>query len=198
MNSYFDVDRWRRRLQVDPNEAMHQFWRTFYLPLVRYARNQLKTSTCRHCDEEDIAIISISAFYQAASQNRYPDIEDEVAVWKLLLTIVARNARRAIQHERMQKRGGGRVRRESDLTTAEQATDGSLDLAVETSHILETLQVDERIDSLDQMRDDRLREIVIRKLQGYTHEEIGAALGCTARTVSRRLNRVRSAWTYPH
>jgi DNA-directed RNA polymerase specialized sigma24 family protein len=40
-----------------------------------------------------------------------------------------------------------------------------------------------------------LRAIALRKLEGYTTEEIAAQLGCARCTIERRLQLIRLKWT---
>jgi DNA-directed RNA polymerase specialized sigma24 family protein len=47
---------------------------------------------------------------------------------------------------------------------------------------------------LNQLSDEDLRTIALRKLEGFTNDEIAAQLGCTVRTVGRRLSLIRSLW----
>ena len=42
------------------------------------------------------------------------------------------------------------------------------------------------------LEDESLRKVARDKLEGYTNDEIGARLGCTTRSVERKLNRIRS------
>ena len=46
----------------------------------------------------------------------------------------------------------------------------------------------ERLDSPE------LRRVALRKMEGYSNEEIAAQLGCGLRTVERRLQLIRSSW----
>jgi DNA-directed RNA polymerase specialized sigma24 family protein len=42
--------------------------------------------------------------------------------------------------------------------------------------------------------DEKAREIARLKLDGYGNDEIAERLGCTSRTVTRRLALIRSIW----
>ena len=46
----------------------------------------------------------------------------------------------------------------------------------------------ERLDSAE------LRDVALRKVEGYSNEEIADQLGCGLRTVERRLRLIRSIW----
>jgi DNA-directed RNA polymerase specialized sigma24 family protein len=47
---------------------------------------------------------------------------------------------------------------------------------------------------LDGLEDDGLRQVAIRRMEGYTCDEIAAELGCARRTVARRLDLIRKTW----
>lgn len=44
------------------------------------------------------------------------------------------------------------------------------------------------------LEDERLERIALYKMEGYTNDEISANLGCTTRTVERKLERIRKVW----
>ena len=47
---------------------------------------------------------------------------------------------------------------------------------------------------LDRLSDTLLRAIALWKIEGFTTEEIAAKLGCTSRTVERKLQLIRRLW----
>ena len=48
---------------------------------------------------------------------------------------------------------------------------------------------------LDGLRDETLRRVALLKMEGYTNEEVADRLGCGLRTVVRKLELIRKAWT---
>ena len=46
------------------------------------------------------------------------------------------------------------------------------------------------------LRDDQLRTIAVRRIQGYTLDEIASQLDISSRTVIRKLNLVRIRWQH--
>jgi DNA-directed RNA polymerase specialized sigma24 family protein len=48
---------------------------------------------------------------------------------------------------------------------------------------------------LGRLGSEELRAIALRKLEGYTTEEIAEQLDCARRTVERRLRLIRLQWT---
>jgi DNA-directed RNA polymerase specialized sigma24 family protein len=47
---------------------------------------------------------------------------------------------------------------------------------------------------LTQLSDDGLRTIALRKMEGYTNEEVAAEMSCSVPTVERRLRLIRREW----
>ncbi len=47
---------------------------------------------------------------------------------------------------------------------------------------------------LDLLKDDTLRVIALRKLEGYTNKEIADGLPCAPRTIERKLQLIRGKW----
>ena len=49
---------------------------------------------------------------------------------------------------------------------------------------------------LDLLDDPELRQIALWKVEGYTNEEIADRLDCVARTVERKVSRIRLLWKH--
>jgi DNA-directed RNA polymerase specialized sigma24 family protein len=47
---------------------------------------------------------------------------------------------------------------------------------------------------LDRLSDTILRAIALWKIEGFTTEEIASKLGCTTRTIERKLQLIRRLW----
>lgn len=47
---------------------------------------------------------------------------------------------------------------------------------------------------LDGLGDETLRTVALRKMEGYSNDEIAAQLECAPRTVTRKLRRIRVLW----
>jgi DNA-directed RNA polymerase specialized sigma24 family protein len=61
------------------------------------------------------------------------------------------------------------------------------ELAAAVAETIETL--------LGQLEDDQLRAVATGKMEGYTNEELAVKLGCSTRTIERKLDRVRAQWS---
>jgi DNA-directed RNA polymerase specialized sigma24 family protein len=101
-----------------------------------------------------------------------------------------------VRHEVRQKRGGGRVRSEADIFSAGQEQSFRLDELIGDAPTPEflTSMNEEQHRLLSLLRNDQLRRVAVMKIQGYTHEEIAAALGISRRSVIRKVNLIRERW----
>ena len=51
---------------------------------------------------------------------------------------------------------------------------------------------------LEMLNDETLQTVALRRLEGYTSEEIASELGCAARTVANKLKIIRLKWEHAH
>lgn len=189
-----EITLWLQRIEEQPDEAMQKIWHGYYDKLVHYARKKLGGLPRRAVDEEDVAIAALNSFFQAAKKQRFPDLKDRDDLWKILLTVTARKAGREIRSHLAEKRGGGAVRGESVFVNASGVQVGGIQIAAEPSEAFGDIFADELLERLSDLDDAKLRDIAIRKLEGYTNAEIASELDCAERTVERKLGRIRAVW----
>ena len=117
--------------------------------------------------------------------NRFPDLTDRDSLWPLLVTITAR---KAISEQRRQLAGRRTRNLECSLNDLRDfiGIEPSPDFAVEVADELERL--------VKSLGDASLRQIVEKKIAGFTNDEIAEELGCSVRTVIRKLVRIRREW----
>jgi len=189
---------WFGPLKEGDSDAAEQLWRRYIAALVQTARVKLRATPRTAADEEDVALSAFDSFCRGVKLGRYPQLADRDDLWRLLVTITARKAADQVQCEHRQKRGGGRVRVASDLAGGDwDERGGGLDLIAgpEPTPEFAALVAEELRCRLDSLGDETLRCIALRKMEGDTDEEIAARLGCTRRTVVRKLVVIRQAWT---
>jgi DNA-directed RNA polymerase specialized sigma24 family protein len=188
---------WFGPLQGGDPDAAQQLWARYIEALVRLARAKLRATPRTAADEEDVALSAFDSFCRGMKLGRYPQLEDRDNLWRLLVTITARKAADLVQWEHRQKRGAGRVRVASDVGRGDQDMQGDvLDRIAgpEPTPEFAALVAEELRRRLDGLGDEMLRQVAQLKLEGWTDEEIAAQLGCTRRTVVRKLVVIRQAW----
>ena len=189
------VNYWLQQLEAGDPAAARPLWERYFAQLVRLARDRLRGAPRRAADEEDVALSAFDSFCRGVAQGRFPRLNDRDNLWKLLMTLTARKAIDLVQHERRQKRGGGRVGGEEELPTSPDGERG-LEQVVgpEPTPDFAVLVAEECGRLLDRLGDDGLRELALWKMEGYTNAEIAARLGCAEVTVERRLRLIRKSW----
>ena len=172
--------------------AAQLIWERYFPQLVRLAHKQLADLSCHLADEEDIALSALDRFCRAAQQNRYPDLADRHGLWRLLLQITARRVQDQARYEGRQRRGAGRVYTETDCTDGGPDLDEVADDAPTPEFAALMAEQCRRL--LTRLEDPQLQSLAIAKMDGSANEEIAAQMGCSVRTIERRLKLIRDIW----
>jgi RNA polymerase sigma factor (sigma-70 family) len=191
------VIRWMEQVQAGDEEAAEQIWNDYYRRLMGLARLKLGGSPRRVGDEDDVVVNALDSFFRAARDDRFDRLQDRSDLWRVLAMLVARKAARQIEYQMRQKRGGGQVRGESVFIAADDSSPAGLEnMAGEENmagdYIVEMQESLEQL--LDLLPDDEYRAVANMRMEGHSNEEIAEKLGCTERTVERRLQRIREIW----
>ena len=186
------VTHWIHEIK-DGNQAMAQaLWERYFTQLVRVARTRLDGDARRSRDEEDIALSVFDSFCRAAADGRFPNLADRDSLWRLLVRMAARKVIDQRRHEHRQRRGGGNVIGEDALVAAGYEENALAQVIGNAPTPEFAALVTERFESLlKRLKDDDLRRITMGKMEGYTNDELAEQLGCSLRTVERRLSLVR-------
>jgi len=164
------------------------------------ARQILLASRRASADHEDAVQVAFHCFFRGLAQGRFPQLRDRHNLWRLLVVLTVR---KTIDHLRREARRHPPVREamlSSALVLTEVEEESELEqlehvasqaptpaLAAELIDLFEHL--------LQRLEDPTLRQIALWRLEGYTNGEIADKLGCTRRTVIRKLDHVRQMWS---
>jgi DNA-directed RNA polymerase specialized sigma24 family protein len=184
------------KLKGGVRDAVQPLWENYCRRLVNRARQKLASLPRRAADEEDVALSAFDSFCRAAEQGRFPDMRDRDDLWQLLMIITDRKACDLANYERRERRGGGRVLDEAALGT-EGAVEGAAlaqALSQEPSPEFAAQAAEECRRLLELLGDADLQRVAVRKMEGYTVEEIASQLGRVPRTVKRWLQLIRQTW----
>jgi DNA-directed RNA polymerase specialized sigma24 family protein len=183
-------------LREGEDAAAQVIWERYYSQLVRLAHMQLGSLSRRVVDEEDIALSALDRICRALEQGRYPDLADRHGLWRLLLQITARRVADQARYERRQRRGSGRVHGETEGGDPPRLCSRSLDEAADDAPTPEfaAAMADQCRRLLARLEDPRLQALAIAKMDGSANHEIAAEMGCSVRTVERRLKLIRDIW----
>jgi DNA-directed RNA polymerase specialized sigma24 family protein len=192
------VTQWIDGLKARDPDAAQKLWERYFRRLVGLARKKLRSAPRRAADEEDVALSAFDSFCRGVEQERFPKLNDRLDLWQLLVVLTARKASDLAQYERRQKRGGGAVLDEAALpspadSSANQAALDQIEGPTPTpAFVAQVAEECRRL--LERLDSPELRDVALRKVEGYGNEEIAAQLGCGLRTVERRLCLIRSIW----
>jgi DNA-directed RNA polymerase specialized sigma24 family protein len=188
-----------QRLQEGDHEAARLLWQRYYPRMVGLARKKLKGLALRVADDEDAALSAFNSFCRGAKKGRFPDLKDRGGLWGLLVALTARKVADMLRRHLRQKRGG-QVHGDSAVQPGEDdSSPGGFDQVPGNvlTPLEEALLAEEVEILLGRLRDPVLRQVVVRKLEGYTNAEIAAQRGCSEPTVERRLAIIRRLWKGP-
>jgi DNA-directed RNA polymerase specialized sigma24 family protein len=199
MSSAGSVSHWIRLLKAGDHLAAQPLWEGYFQRLVRLARSRLQGLPRRAADEEDVALSAFESFCRGAEQGRFPQLADRDDLWQLLVVLTVRKAIDLREHEKCQKRGGGRVQDEAAFTDTQSSLTSvaGLEQIVGSEPTPEfAAQVAEECERLLALLDnDELRSLALWKMEGFTNEEIAGKLACVSRTVERKLRLIRNIWS---
>ena len=185
-------------LRAGDPAAAQLLWERYFDRLVRLARARLRATgrTWAAADEEDAVLSAFDSFCAGAVGGRFPQLTDRDDLWRLLVVITSRKVQALNRREGRKKRGGGKVRHESEIHGAGETGVGGLDHLVgdEPTPEFAAQAAEECRRLLDALEDESLRQVALARLEGYTNDEIAGRLGCARRTVARRLDLIRKTW----
>jgi DNA-directed RNA polymerase specialized sigma24 family protein len=189
------VTLWLGQLKEGDPEGAAKLWRRYFESLVKLAQKRLRGTARIVADEEDAALSAFDSFVRGAARGRYPRLDDRDDLWRLLVVITDRKALDQAQHERRRKRGGGKVRIIPQEVHGESQNGGLRDLeGAEPSPEFAALVADQCRELMARLSDDSLREVARLRMEGYSIEEVASRLGCSLRTVARKLEIIRRTW----
>lgn len=192
-----DISHWLARAREGDEEAFGRLWEHYFGHLAAVARKRLGLVALKIGDEEDVALSAFKSLYVGLGEERFPWVRNRQDLWKLLVVITKRKSLAWREHERREKRGGARLR--------DQAAAGAT-LGVLPEEVFEQLvsaeptpaflaELKENCQGLfDRLPADDYKRIALWTMEGYTQEEIADRLGCSRRTVIRKLDVIRELW----
>jgi DNA-directed RNA polymerase specialized sigma24 family protein len=184
------VTRWIAQLKDGDRAAAQPLWEAYFHRLVALARKRLRGTPRRGADEEDVALCAFDSFYRRAERGQFPKLEGRDDLWQLLFVLTVRKAVDLTRHEARQPGRGawGRSLWEQAELNLEQV------LGTEPTPAFAALVADECRRLLDRLGDETLQSVAVWKMEGETNAAIAMRLGCVAKTVERKLRRIRELW----
>ena len=186
------VTYWLSLVKVGDGDAAQALWQRYSDALIRLARSRLKNSQRAVADEEDAALSAFDSFCRGVASGRYPRLDDRHDLWRLLIVITERKAFDQAKREHRKKRGGGKI-----VALPEGSQDG-LGIAgipaLAPTPEFAAMVAEECRRLFDMLSNDSLKEIARLRMEGHTSAEVAEQLGCSLRSVTRKLELIRRAW----
>lgn len=177
------------QLLVRDESAIGELWRRYVGQMEGLARPAMKGIAPGAGDEQDVAQSAFFAFCEAAANGQAQNLESRNELWRLLATIVRHKATDRVRRELRVRRGsGGAMSPAAEIEyVADRRPDPSL--VAEMQEAMELLFAE-----LDAAGDPKLKAIAVLRLEGAATQEIADRLGCTMRTVQRKLHILERLW----
>ena len=194
MSSEDSVTQWISELRDESPEAADRIWRHFVNRLLAVARRKIPSANRVGYDEEDAAQSAFHSLCAGLMQGRFEDVLDRNSLWSLLLVITSRKIAVRRRYDSRQRRDAARSVQESVFSAggADLGLDGMPSREPSPEFAFEFAETcDELFAGLDA---DKLRQVGLLKMDGYSDSEVAEKLNCSRRTIQRRLELIRRNW----
>lgn len=179
--------------------AIAKLWDHYYPALAKLAEKRLSALGVqqRAFNGEDVAASALVSFFRAVQLNRFPALDSEVELFRLLRSMTLRKVCDRKRRSQALKAGGGKVRGESAFGSSlpSESGPGIDSMQSETPSPEWIAMMAEECDGLLAMlQDAELQTIAYLRLEGYSNLEIATKIGKSVSTVERRLSEIRACW----
>ncbi len=181
-------------------DAISALWEQWYPALTKFAEKRLAALGVRQraFNGEDVAASALLSFFRAVQRDRFPKLDSEDGMFRLLRSITLRKVIDRKRHSQTLKAGRGDVRGESAFgSNADAVTGLGIDgVQGDTASPEWIAMMEEECRGLFAMlQNEELQTIACLRLEGHTNTEIATKMGCAVATVERRLKEIRSCWS---
>lgn len=191
------ISQWIKCLKAGEADAAQKLWARYSSELVHLAHQMLGKLPRKLADEDDVVVSVFASLCRGAAAGRFERLSDRDDLWWLLIRITKQKVVDQKRHALRLQRDIRRTRSESELAiNSGFGSDFSLDHLIgdlPTPDFVAMLN-EQRRQLADCLRDDTLRLIADRRIEGCTHEEIARELGISRRSVIRKIALIQKAW----
>lgn len=167
--------------------AAEEIFRRYLNRLIALARTRMTRGVARRADPEDAVQSALRSFFVGARADKF-ELQRSGDLWRLLASITSHKVARLTSHHRAQKRS---VRRDVEFpASASVGLDEAL--ADPQPRPDEAALAAEELAELARALSPELRQVLELRLQDTSVEAIAAQLGCSTRTIRRRLDELRA------
>jgi RNA polymerase sigma factor (sigma-70 family) len=182
-------------VRASNGDDVRRLWNRYFRRLVRLARARLRQSDRRTFDEEDVTLSAIRSFCDLVGRGELSGIHSEIHLWRLISTITTRKLIGSLRRQNCQKRGGAHRIRDYASVYDPRTPHGLAQLLAREPTPQAGAELADDLDRLLAKLDDpMLKSLAVRKLEGFTTQEIADELGTSTRTIDRKLRLIRAIW----
>lgn len=163
---------WMQQLRDLDSSAAQRLWEQYAERLVAVARERFGSESEMSGESEAAALSAFESFCAGVQQDRFTRLNDRDNLWRLLVSITARKVAERQQHAQ-----------EDTPATPDDVPEPTPEFAEKVADECEAL--------IDGFEEKALQQITQLKLEGCSNEQIANQLGCTRRSVERKLIRIR-------
>ncbi len=180
--------------------AIAALWEQWYPALVKFAEKRLAALGVqqRAFNGEDVAASALVSFFRAVQRNRFPKLDSEDGLFRLLRSITFRKVIDRKRQSQTLKAGGGDVRGESAFGSNSDSVTalGIVGVQGDSPSPEWIAMMEEECQGLFALlQNEELQSIACLRLEGHTNSEIATKMGCAVATVERRLKEIRACWS---
>lgn len=170
-------------------ESTNAIWSRYFPRLLGLAKTILDGRNDPFGAEDAVQEAFIH-FFRSVQQGKYEHTMHRDDLWRILSLVTARKARKQIRRESAQKRGSGHVVPASQVNGLDS---GSFRMEYAIAN-LPTIEWDMILTEMLESLTSNLREVAVLRLANYTNVQIKDSLGCSLRSIERRLQIIRATW----
>lgn len=197
---------WLNRAVEGDEEGIEQLWRFFYPRLRAAVSRRIATMPRLAGEESDLTSKSLHGFLCHVLRSPDLDLTDLNSVWKLLRVVALRHINDVAKNRFSQKRGGlvSTTSLSQSIPGNRRATrpDGSQYSLVDELQDPSALDpgksvlFDDLLEHLlSKLESEKVRQIVLMRLGGYSNGEIAELMKVSIRTIQRQIKELEQVWT---
>jgi RNA polymerase sigma-70 factor (ECF subfamily) len=175
------------RLRAGDEGAAAEIFHQFAERLIALARTRLAGSIRQKVDPEDVLQSVFKSFFRRHAEGQF-ELDSWDSLWGLLTIFTLRKCGHRVEHFRAARRN---VQREAVAPASPDDSTASWVAIARDPTPSEIAILTETVEQMLSGLNERDRQIVTLRLQGYTVNAISAEVGYTERTVRRVLDHVK-------
>jgi DNA-directed RNA polymerase specialized sigma24 family protein len=183
MKNTGSVTGWLGLLREGRSEAADALWERYFRRLQGLARAKLPAALRRSGGDEAVAADAFASLWRGVDAGRFPELAGRDQLWRLLIVITLRKASRLARTES----------RERAIHVAEGELERVLGRDPDPEFAAQAAEQCERL--MAALADPTLEAVARLRLDGATVPDIAGRLGCSPRTIDRKIALIQTVWS---